>query len=535
MIQYRLKEKIRGSIVGGAVGDALGYPVEFWPLSSIKKKFGEKGITSYVLQENGKAVISDDTQMTLFTANGLLNGLANADKYGDLTSAVVEAYGEWYQTQNPESKDLHAPHACWIRDIEELNVCRAPGLTCLDALRDVAHVRNNSKGCGGIMRVAPVALALYAQNQRLAANRDCELESLYSRETIAKLGGDCAAITHNHPLGYMSAALFVDVLYQLMSSRGTFGEFAVDIMYRMTEVAMKRLSSIYTKEREVEELANLKSITDQAIRLAMSDVADEEAIAQLGEGWVAEEAWAIALYCVMKHPDSFEDAIIASVNHSGDSDSTGSICGNLMGAIVGYDGIPDKFLKDLELKDVMLSLSDDMECGCTLHKPCYYSYAVNDWLFAGEYPGDKDEAAAQGKLDKFERFGITHFIDLTEDGELRPYAHLLPSTVKHRRFPIKDVNIPDSIEAVKDLIAEIKQIHDADPEAKVYVHCWGGVGRTGTIIGCFLADQMKQDYVEVTNVLRRLWSDCPKSKWRDSPETRLQHWFIRNYALTCLK
>lgn len=130
--------------------------MEFWPLSSIKRKYGDKGITSYALQEDGKAVISDDTQMTLFTANGLLNGLANPDRYEDLTSAVVEAYEEWYQTQNPRAIDHNAPHTCRIRDIEELNVCRAPGLTCLDALRDVGNVRNDSKGCGGIMRVAPM-------------------------------------------------------------------------------------------------------------------------------------------------------------------------------------------------------------------------------------------------------------------------------------------------------------------------------------------------------------------------------------------
>lgn len=364
MGKYRLKEKIRGSIVGGAVGDALGYPVEFWPLSSIKRKYGDKGITSYALQEDGKAVISDDTQMTLFTANGLLNGMANADKYGDLTSVVVEAYQEWYQTQNPGSKDLHASQACWIRDIERLNVCRAPGLTCLDALRDVRNVRNDSKGCGGIMRVAPVALTLYAANQRHAAAHDWD--SVRSSEAIAKLGGDCAAITHKHPLGYMSAALFVDVLYQITHTHSVYGVFAVDFLLSITKSAMKELSRIYTEPREVEELANLRAITDRAIRLAKSDVADEDAIAQLGEGWVAEEAWAIALYCVMKHLNSFEDAIIASVNHSGDSDSTGSICGNLMGALVGYDGIPEKFLADLELKDVMLALSDDMESGCVL-------------------------------------------------------------------------------------------------------------------------------------------------------------------------
>ena len=66
------KDKIRGSLIGGAIGDVLGYPVEFASYSNIKSMFGENGIARFVLNNNGVAEISDDTQMTLFTANGLL-------------------------------------------------------------------------------------------------------------------------------------------------------------------------------------------------------------------------------------------------------------------------------------------------------------------------------------------------------------------------------------------------------------------------------------------------------------------------------
>lgn len=164
-------------------------------------------------------------------------------------------------------------------------------------------------------------------------------------------------------------------------------------------------------------------------------------------------------------------------------------------------------------------------------KPTYNSYAVNDWLYAGEYPGDKDVRKAQEKLDEFIAFGITHFIDLTEEGELCPYAQLLPSdSVCHRRFPIIDQSVPDSIEEVRKLIDEIKQIHDENPEAKVYIHCWGGVGRTGTIVGCFLASELKADYETTIRELKRLWSDCPKSERRISPENNMQFDFIRRYV-----
>ena len=68
----KLQDRIRGSLIGGAVGDALGYPVEFMGGEQIVHHFGKRGITRFSLAHNNKAVVSDDTQMTLFTANGLL-------------------------------------------------------------------------------------------------------------------------------------------------------------------------------------------------------------------------------------------------------------------------------------------------------------------------------------------------------------------------------------------------------------------------------------------------------------------------------
>ncbi len=124
----------------------------------------------------------------------------------------------------------------------------------------------------------------------------------------------------------------------------------------------------------------LKELTNKAVQLAHSNISDADAIRQLGEGWVAEETWAIALFCAIRHIDSVEDAIIASVNHDGDSDSTGSVCGNIMGAIYGYEHIKErnifchdgKRLEDtLELSEIILALADDLSTGCIIseHEP----------------------------------------------------------------------------------------------------------------------------------------------------------------------
>ena len=102
------------------------------------------------------------------------------------------------------------------------------------------------------------------------------------------------------------------------------------------------------------------AILQKSLDLANSSLTDREAIAQLGEGWVAEETVAIALFCVMRHIRDFEGCIVAAVNHDGDSDSTGAVAGNIIGAILGYTGIPEKFRNNLELLEPILSVADDL-------------------------------------------------------------------------------------------------------------------------------------------------------------------------------
>ena len=365
------KNKIRGSLIGGAIGDALGYPVEFMSLAAIKNKYGKDGIVNFELNGKSKAVVSDDTQMTLFTANGLMFGVTRWSTHGmmaDLLSFVKMAYEEWYETQYGV-RNYYNLHTCWIRDIKELNVRRSPGSTCLSALHDVKNVNNDSKGCGGIMRVAPVALFLWAENERIIKYHGTP----FTIKGIDKHAGDSAAITHKHPLGYISAALFVDVLYHLLDTQGPV---TVDMVCDYVSSALSRLTDIYTSKEETKALGELWYVSNQAIKLAKKDVEDSEAIRLLGEGWVAEETWAIALYCTLKHLDSFEDAVVASVNHDGDSDSTGAVCGNLMGVVVGYEGIPRKYKTNIEMKDVILAIANDMIHGCNIGE--YHSAETKD-------------------------------------------------------------------------------------------------------------------------------------------------------------
>ena len=346
-----LQDRIRGSLIGGAIGDALGYPVEFiYSFEEIQKRYGERGITRLDTKQNwleeteqaGKAVVSDDTQMTLFTANGLLN----AKKQGiSLKYGICRAYIEWYLTQigkkSPKYKD------CWISDVPELNHRRAPGNTCMSSLDDIYRGKdpmNNSKGCGGVMRIAPIPL--YAAVQ-------CRMNI----EEADLLAGEASEITHQHPLGYISAALMSHVIYRLALDIEPTQESMKRYIMEGVDMIRKHYKAYHNDVERMAELA------ERAIFLLDSGKTDLENIGHLGEGWTGEEALAIALYCALKHFDSFEDAMIAAVNHGGDSDSTGAVTGNILGAAIGYEAIPQFYKDDLEMHDLILHMADDLYGG----------------------------------------------------------------------------------------------------------------------------------------------------------------------------
>lgn len=368
----RVKDCIRGSLMAGAAGDALGYPVEFMSRNAILARYGDKGITEFKLDSDGKALVSDDTQMTLFTANGMLMGLTRGYMRGiggDPKDYVDGAYIDWYYTQTVNKKSERDDfHYTWLRDLPELAHRRAPGITCLNACESLlAHrdVENNSKGCGGIMRVAP--MGLFDASFKESGGSGFYYKTVY----LAEAGAHIARVTHLHPLGYLPAALMTLLLSRIVPlTPDEVKESIIDIINDGLDVMMNMYGNDYAKYKEY-----LRTLTLKAVNLAHSNISDIQAIMQLGEGWTAEEAWAISLYCVIRHIDNMREAIIAAVNHDGDSDSTGSITGNIMGAIYGYEAIKrerlfcpygKKFEDTIELHNIILAIADDLYTGCII-------------------------------------------------------------------------------------------------------------------------------------------------------------------------
>ena len=322
-------DRYRGCLLGGAIGDALGAGVEFLSLAEIERRHGPAGVTGYVPAYGRLGAITDDTQMTLFTAEGLLRDRRLPPAGRDATAAIWRAYRRWLSTQ--EDGPSPARQSCgWLISQEFLHAERAPGNTCLSALwagqpgTPLQRV-NDSKGCGGVMRVAPIGLA---------------------GDDPFALGGQAAALTHGHPSGYYSAGALAVIINEAV--RGADLPAAVS-------AALDALRRVAWPSEAAEVTASL----EQAVVLAQLGPARPATIAALGAGWVGEEALAIAVHCALTAAD-FRSGVLAAVNHGGDSDSTGAICGSLLGASLGAGAIDSDLLAGLEGRDVITQVADDL-------------------------------------------------------------------------------------------------------------------------------------------------------------------------------
>lgn len=342
----KFQDKCRGSLAGGAIGDAFGYPVEFVnSFEEIRAKYGEDGITDYDksypwLDDNLRhyeALFSDDTQMTLYTAEGLLE----AERSGkDIVPVICNAYLAWFGPQ--VGKKVRIAYESKLAKVKELNQRRAPGNTCLTSLLSIYSGKepmNASKGCGGVMRVAPIGL--------YGASHDWELEK------TGRIAGEAAELTHLHPLStYPSAALAV--LCQLCVTTETVD---ADTFKQYVEQSLTVVARVYGDDAPAME--DFRRIVRKAVRLENNLLSDWEVIENgLGGGLVAEETLAIAIFSVLRHINDFNACMICAVNHGGDSDSTGAVAGNIIGAIIGYEAIPYKFTKSIQLRDLLITTAD---------------------------------------------------------------------------------------------------------------------------------------------------------------------------------
>ena len=296
-----------GCVVGLAVGDALGMPTEFLSLAEIRARFGPDGVTD--LEEGAWPAghFTDDTQMTLALAEGILAAGTEAS----LDAIMAEVSREF---------------VAW--DEAPVGGHRAPGNTCRTGCRNLAAGVPwreagvaGSKGCGTAMRAAPVGLAWPGEYER-----------------IREVGVAQSLATHDHPC----------------ARAGSVAVAALVSMALEREHPSRMLERVIALTGEVsDEFATHL----QRVSVAL-EAEEEDAWALLGEAWVAEEAVAGALYCFLRSPEDYRATVLRAANTEGDSDSLACIAGAISGAYNGLAAIPEDWRHRVERAEYLLSVAD---------------------------------------------------------------------------------------------------------------------------------------------------------------------------------
>ena len=303
-------KKAKGVIFGLAIGDALGARTEFMKLNQIKAKYGKDGIKDLP----DSALFTDDTQMSVAIAEALVK--AGDKDIGSIMEEVREEFIKW----------SHLPET----------YKKAPGNTCLQGVANMERGIHwgksglaNSKGCGSAMRAAPIGYLYQHDPEKL-------------RE-VAHATGIC---THGHPA---ADAACIGAAY-------------------LVKLALDGISPDRMIPRLFAYTAGISAEFDQAMSkvekcLGWGD--EEKALSYLGEGWVGDEAVALALYCFQRNPDSYEKVVIRGANTNGDSDSIACIAGSISGAYLGIEAIPPDWVRKIEkslyLEDIAQRLAAKKE------------------------------------------------------------------------------------------------------------------------------------------------------------------------------
>ncbi|RJR29732.1 MAG: ADP-ribosylglycohydrolase family protein [Desulfobacteraceae bacterium] len=297
-------DKAKGVIFGLAIGDALGAPTEFIKLPEIKRRYGPEG----VLDLPHPALFTDDTQMSIAIAEALVR--AGEKDIDSIMGAVREEFIKWLHS--PENK-------------------RAPGRTCLQGVANMEKGTpwtksgiERSKGCGSAMRAAPIGYLYQHDPTKL-------------RE-VAHATGIC---THGHPT---ADAACIGAAY-------------------LVKLALDGIKPDNMIPELLQFTAGISGEFDEAIQKVARCIEwedEEKALDYLGEGWVGEEAVALALYCFLRYPDDYKSAVLRGANSNGDSDSIASIAGSISGAYLGIGAIPPEWIMKIEKTDYLRSLAEGM-------------------------------------------------------------------------------------------------------------------------------------------------------------------------------
>ncbi|MBF9238391.1 ADP-ribosylglycohydrolase family protein [Hymenobacter sp. BT683] len=480
-----LESQLRSALLGLAVGDALGVPVEFQS-RAVRRRDPVTGMRAYGTHHQPAGTWSDDASLTFCLAEALADGYS--------VRRLADHCARWYQDA------FWTPHGR-VFDI---------GITTREALQRLQNLPQEasplvggrdemSNGNGALMRVLP--LAFYQAQAPLAVR--------FRR--IA----DAAAVTHGHLRSALACFLYLELAAHLRAGLTPAVAYA-----RLCEDAPAQFEELQLPAGEAALFA----------RFLGGQLASVPEAAIASSGYVLHTLEA-AVWCLLRHA-TYAETVLAAVNLGDDTDTTGAVAGGLAGLCYGEGGIPVEWHGALARRADIEDLAHRAAVGCVAvqvapPRPIPNSYWATPSVLGCEYPGDRTAALAQAKLKALLDVGITDFFDLTEAHELTPYEPWLQEladqqgiVVRYQRYPIRDVDVPtpavleEALAALADSVAAGR---------KAAVHCWGGVGRTGTVLGCYLVRAHQVSGAEALASIAREWQGVEKShRVPQSPETAAQ-------------
>lgn len=400
-----LAERITGALLGAAVGDALGLPVNRLATSDIQKQFGPDGVTGFVEAFGRVGALSGEAQLMLSVAQGIAAEAASVDdqsgppaRFTMLLDAAVEldrvrkACLEWHLGQTGRAEAMQPCLVAWHPFLRER---RPHGRTTAVALEaGAATAANDSKGNGCMLRVVPIGLA----------------HLMTMPDEVFRRAWNVAGLTHGHPVAKAAAGVFAVLLSRLACRQALSGAI---------ECA---LDTVPNDAAGME----VRALVDTARLLGKDKGPTEDALGRIGAGYLAAEALGIALYCVLTTSD-FEAAVLAAVNHSGDSDATGAMAGALAGALYGTNAIPVDLLRELEGRDVLIGAAVELAL-CT-DLPPWTEGAIGENAYEEMFAPEDDARDAEQAI----RDAVKAGQDL--EGAIGAFAPDLPAVAaKMRRW-----------------------------------------------------------------------------------------------------
>lgn len=349
-------DRFVGGFMGFAIGDAYGYPLELMSYDEICERFEKLGAMRLpVSAKTDTALFTDDTQLALFTAEGINWADSLGAKSGEVNyvTYVFYAYQAWLYTQTKEI----APEYEWIigrgQNAFRTKLLKAKGLfkrrsadeTMLNTLFDETDLNygrlikkiNDYKDNSAIKRALPVGLYFA-----------CDSELAF------RMGADFSAITHTNPTGYLAAGCYAAIIAEI--TRGV--------------PPMKAVEKTREILQDYDGYGECLAAVDSALDLLKNDdVEPRDAVSQLGGGENAEEALAVAIYCSILHQSDYKFAVQLAVNQDGASDTCGALTGGILGTYYGTRGIPVKWIKKLQYKNLICDISEALSNNAPDYEP----------------------------------------------------------------------------------------------------------------------------------------------------------------------